>query len=200
MNRVLGVLFATLFLLVTAAPSQVIEFESNGMKYQTLTKNGVTVMFAHLGSHVREYAAIQVAVSNGSGGPYNIRPEDFVYERSDGSAVRAVAAREVVSVLIAKGGRNDVLNLVKAYENALYGMTTAHSTNGYEWRRQAALAASATKLRAAAAASAIAFVQTKLAKGDSTDGAVFFDSDGKPLGPGHLVVHTNTDTFAFNAE
>ena len=42
-----------------------------------------------------------------------------------------------------------------------------------------------------------AMVQTKLAPGESTDGAVFFPSDGKPLGPGYLVVRTNTDVFHF---
>ena len=45
--------------------------------------------------------------------------------------------------------------------------------------------------------SVIALVQTKLAAGQSTDGAVFFPSDGKPLGAGYLVVRTNTDVFHF---
>jgi hypothetical protein len=36
-----------------------------------------------------------------------------------------------------------------------------------------------------------------LAQGESTDGAVFFVTEGKPLGPGHLVVRTNTDLFEF---
>jgi hypothetical protein len=49
-------------------------------------------------------------------------------------------------------------------------------------------------------ASALALVQTKLGVGDTTDGAVFFPTDGKPLGAGRLVVRTNTDTFEFNAE
>ena len=58
----------------------------------------------------------------------------------------------------------------------------------------------ATKLRAAAAASALALVQTRLAPGESTDGAVFFANEGKPLAGGRLVVRTNTDTFQFNLE
>jgi hypothetical protein len=57
-----------------------------------------------------------------------------------------------------------------------------------------------TKLKAAATASALAMVQTKLAPGESTDGAVFFSTGGKPLGPGRLVVRTNTDVFEFNPE
>ncbi len=189
-----------LLLLTTGSPAQVIEFESKGMKYQTLTRGGVTVMYTHLPSHIREYSILQAAVSNGSGGPYVIRPEDFTFVRADGSALRATPARTVVAMLIDKGGRNDVIKLVGSYESALYGIQNMRSTNGYESRRQAALAMTAVKLKAAAAASAVALVQTKLAAGDSTDGAVFFSSAGKPLGPGRLVVRTNTDTFEFNAE
>jgi len=157
-------------------------------------------MYTHLPSHIREYSILQAAVSNGSGGPYVIRPEDFTFVRADGSALRATPARTVVAMLIDKGGRNDVIKLVGSYESALYGIQNMRSTNGYESRRQAALAMTAVKLKAAAAASAVALVQTKLAAGDSTDGAVFFSSAGKPLGPGRLVVRTNTDTFEFNAE
>jgi len=36
--------------------------------------------------------------------------------------------------------------------------------------------------------------------GESTDGAVFFASDGKPLTGGRIVVQTNTDTFEFKDE
>lgn len=193
-------LAAGLFFLAANSPSQVIEFESKGLKYQTLTKSGVTLMYAGLPTHVREYATLQVAVSNGSAGPYVIKPEDFVFQRTDGPALRAVPARNVVAMLIDKGGRNDVIKLVSSYEAALYGITNMRSTNGYESRRQAALAETSVKLKAAAAASAVALVQTRLAPGESTDGAVFFANGGKPLGSGRLVVRTNTDTFEFNRE
>ncbi|MBI1787015.1 MAG: hypothetical protein HYR60_05605 [Acidobacteria bacterium] len=193
-------LFAIPLPLVCVVAAQVIEFESNGMKYQTLTRSGVTVMFAHMPSHVREYTIIQVAVSNGSPGPYVIRPEDFSFVRHDG-VVRAASARHVVESLIDKGGRGDVIRLVSTYEAALYGMSRIRSTNGYEQRRQAALAeVSSTKLKAAAAASAIALVHTKLNAGQSTDGAVFFPTDGKPLGPGHLVLRNAAGDFEFNME
>jgi hypothetical protein len=56
------------------------------------------------------------------------------------------------------------------------------------------------KLKAAAAASAIAMVQTRLSPGESADGAIFFATDGKPLGAGRLIVRTNTDVFSFNPE
>lgn len=191
----LGVLFCVIVF------GQVIEFESGGMRYQTLTRRGVTVMFAQMPTHVREFSILQVAVSNGSQAPYTIRPEDFRYVHGDGSAIQAAPARNVVNVLLEKGSRSDVIHLVSAYEAALYGVQRMLSTNGYEQRRQAALAeVQSTKVKAAAAASAIALVQIKLTPGQSTDGAVFFPNEGKLLSGGHLVINTNTDTFEFKTE
>jgi hypothetical protein len=181
--------------------AQVIEFESGGLHYQTLTRRGVTVMFANMPTHVREYTILQVAVSNGSAAPYTIRPEDFRFVRADGGVVQAASARQVINMLLEKGSRSDVIHLVSAYESGLYGIQRMLSTNGYEQRRQAALAeVQSTKLKAAAAASAIALVQVKLPAGQSTDGAVFFPNDGKPLSGGHVVVNTNTDVFEFKSE
>src|SRR5205085_1394905 len=183
------------------AVAQVIEFESGGLKYQTLTRNSVTVMFAHLPAHVHEYAILQVAISNGAQAPYTVRPEDFVFERADGGRIGAAAARQVVGELVEKGTRSDVMKLVSTYEMALYGMTRLRPTNGYEARRQQYLAeVASTKIKAAAAASAIALVQTKLAAGQSTDGAVFFATDCKPLGAGRLVMRSSAGEFDFNQE
>lgn len=190
---------AALVLAVACSVSaQVIEFESGGLKYQTQTKRGVTVMFAPLASHVREFSILQVAIANGSKAPYTIRPEDFSFTRENGNVIHATPARHVVSLLVEKGSRTDVIKLVSAYESALYGITRMRSSNGYEQRRQAALAeVASTRLKAAAAASAIALVPTKIAAGQSTDGAVFFPTEGKPLGAGRLSVQTNTDVFEF---
>jgi len=190
---------ATLWLgFALGLPGQVIEFESNGLKYQTITKGGVTVMFARLPGHVHDFSILQVAVSNGSPAPYIIRPEDFTFFKNGGEEVHAWHARDVVELLKEKGGRGDVVKLVSAYETALYGIPHMKLANAYEARRQAALAeVASTKLKAAAAASAIALVQTKLMPGESTDGAVFFALEGKAFGPGRLVVRTNTDTFEF---
>ena len=99
MKRLLGVCSLALTLLYPRAHAQVIEYESNGLKYQTLTKSGVTIMFALLPSHLHEYTSIQVAVSNGSDGPYVIRPEDFAFVRDGNVAVRAVPALTVVAML-----------------------------------------------------------------------------------------------------
>ena len=192
---------ALLVLAGTAAWAQVIEFESGGLKFQALTRNSVTVMFAHLPAHVREYAILQVAISNGAQGPYTVRPEDFTFERSDGVRIDAAPARKVVGALVEKGNRGDVVKLVSTYEMALYGMTRLRPTNGYEQRRQQYLAeVASTKIKAAAAASAIALVQTKLAAGQSTDGAVFFPTDGKPLGTGRLIMRNPAGEFNFNLE
>jgi hypothetical protein len=199
MLRVFRVGAVLTVLMLRAAPAQVIQFESNGLRYQTLTRSGVTIMFAHLPRHLHEYSIIQVAVSNGSAGPYVIRPEDFSIESADGAAVRGAPAHNIIDMLMQKGSGGDVVKLVTTYEAGIYGNPHLKSTNGYESRRQAALAVSSTRLRAAAAASAIALVQTRLAPGDSTDGAVFF-AETKLLAGGKLIVRTNTDVFQFNAE
>src|SRR4051794_5964891 len=107
---------------LATAPAQVIEFQQNGLKYQTLTHSGVTVMFAHLAAHVKEFSIVQVSVSNGSAGPYTIRPEDFVFERAEHGPVHATPARTVVSQMMQKGTGGDVLKLVSTYEAGLYGM------------------------------------------------------------------------------
>lgn len=200
MKRLTGASALLVAFMSAPAAAQVIEFESNGLKYQTLTKSGVTVMFAPLAPHVQGYSILQVSVSNGSPGPYLIKPENFFYVRASGGTIEAAAARSVIDMLIEKGSRNDVIKLVSTYENAFYGMSRMRSTNGYEQRRQAALAETSTKLKAAATASALALVLTRLAPGESTDGAIFFQTEGKPLGPGRLEVRTNTDTFEFKTE
>jgi hypothetical protein len=192
---------AVWFLMVLILPAQVIEFESGGLKYQTLTKNAVTVMVASLPSHVREYSILQVAISNGSPISWMVRPEDFTFYRNDGTVIQATPARVVVNSMVAKASRGDVIKLVTTYESSLYGLQKFKSTNGYEARRQAAFAeVSSTKIKAAAAASAIAFVPVKLAPGQSTDGAVFWSTQGKPLGQGQLRVNAAGEVFEFTPQ
>lgn len=182
------------------ALGQVIEFESGGLKYQTLTKNGITIMFAHLPSQVREYSIIQVAVSNGSNAPWVVRPEDFRFELPNGTVIRAVPALQVINELIRHASGDDVIKLVTTYELGLYGINRIHSTSGYEKRRQSALAVvSSARLKAAAAASAIALVETRLAPGESTDGAVFYPTAGRPIGESRLKVYTAGTVFEFEA-
>ncbi len=187
-------------IFLAPAPAQVIEFESHGQKYQTLTKSGVTIIYTHLPNHLHEFAVIQVAISNGSTAPYIIRAENFNYVRGDDNSLRAANAVDVIDMLMQKGNANDVVRLITTYEASVYGNPHYKSTNGFEQRRQAALAFGGTKLKAAAAASALALGVSKLQPGESTDGAVFFSNEGKPLVGGRLVVRTNTDVFSFNAE
>ncbi|MBI3666973.1 MAG: hypothetical protein HY236_12270 [Acidobacteria bacterium] len=196
-----GRLLMMLFALGGFLRGQVIEFYSNGLKYQTLTKSGVTVMCAEMPLQVRSYAVLQVAVINGSSSPRTVQPSWFSFESPEGRAITAAAEQQVIAELQQHGGRNDVIKLVTAYERAIYGAEKLRSNNGYEQRRQAALAmGSAAGLKAAAAASAIALVRTRLRPKDSTDGAVFFVNEGKPLGPGILRVHVDNELFEFRSE
>lgn len=182
----------------TPLRGQAIEFESNGLRYQTLTRDGVTIMFAPLPAQVRDYVVLQLAVSNGSPSSRTIKAEDFRFIRADGTVITATPAGSVVQQFLNKGGRSDVIKLVGTYEMSLYGLSRFQSTNGYEQRRQNALAeVSSSKLKAAAAASAIVFVTTKLIPGESTDGAVFFPTQGRPLGEGKLVARVGASQFEF---
>jgi hypothetical protein len=193
-------LFAFLFLAfisLTSVRAQVLEFESGGLKYKALTRGGVTIMFAPLPTKVLGYTILQVAISNGSPVSWSFRPEDFRFEQDGGQRIQAVSAGTVVKQLLDHASRGDVGRLISAYEAALFGNAKVHSTNGYESRRQDYLALGSTKLKAASAASAIALVTTKLSPGQSTDGAVFYPSKGKPLGAGRLVVDAAAEMFEF---
>lgn len=189
-----------LLVLVFAATSswaQILEYESSGIRYQAQTKNGLTIILGELPSSVRSYSVLQVAVSNGSTVAHSIRPEDFRFQRADGSELTGTPAITVVRALISKASRGDAMRLVSAYEAGVYGNSEFKVTNGYERRRQVAISEASTKMRAATTASAIALVQTKLAPGESTDGAVFFANAGKPLGQGTMRVNAAGATFEF---
>lgn len=181
------------FLLLTCVTSgQVIEFESGGNLYQTLSREGVTVMFTRLPGSLRAYGVLQVSVANGSGQVRRVKPEDFSIERPNGRVTPAMAAADVVRDFIRNPNRDDIIKLVGTYELSLYGMSPrVNSRNGYETRRQAAIAELSFKnLKAATAASAIAFVGTKLEPGETTDGAVFFSIVDGPLDGARVVVRT----------
>lgn len=181
-----------------AAQAQVIEFESGGLRYQALTKDGLTIMVASLPTHVREYTVLQVAVQNGGKSTYVIRPEDFLYRPDEATEIPALPARTVVNSLIDRASKGDVVKLITAYESGIYGNSKYKATNGYEQRRQSALAElTSTRIKAAAAASAIALVQTKLGPGQSTDGAVFYTLTPKAFTGGSVTVRVGTSTFEF---
>lgn len=177
-----------------------IEFESHGLEYEALTKNGITVMFAPLPPHVKDYNIIQVTVTNGSLVSWTVKPSDFTFVRQDSTALPAVPADDVIASLLEKASRSDVIKLQLLYESSIYALANYRPTNGYEQRREAAMAQFVNpRFKAAAAASAIILTATKLKPGDSTDGAVFFEnrSKDKMLGAGRLIAHTCGQTFVF---
>ncbi len=157
-------------------------------------------MYARMPLSVRRYGVIQVAASNGSSKVWKLKPQDFVFEPADGrKSVRASSENEVVYDLFRNAGYNEVIKLQSAYEQALYGNQHIRSSNGYEQRRLSALALGPKGIKAAAAASAIAFVTSDLSSGDSTDGAMFFDSGGRQLGEGRLVAVIEGQVFEFRS-
>ncbi len=180
-----------------------VDFESHGFHYQAVTKGGVTVMFAPLPAHVKNWEIIQIAVTNGSPVSWVIRPTDFTYTRVDGTALQPTSADEVVASLLDKAKRTDVVKLQLIYEQGIYSVSNYKSTNGYEQRREAAMTQFVNaRFKAAAEASAITFVATKLKPGDSTDGAIFFEDRTRDkehvLGEGRLTVRTAGETYDFD--
>lgn len=189
-------------LVAGALSAQVIEYEANGLKYQTLSRKGLTVIMTRMPNHVAGFGLFQVSISNGSDMYWTVRPEDFSYVRTDVSAA-AISAGQVVNVLLDKGTHADVVKLVTSYENSLYGIPNMRSSNGYEQRRQGAMSIGINaKLKAAATASAIALAQTRLAPGASTDGSIFIPltHELKSLTGGHLTFQSNGERFDFNAD
>ena len=182
--------------------AQVIEYEVSGIKYQTLSHQGLTVIMTRLPNHVAGFGLVQVSIANGSDHYWTIGPEDFSYIRSEAS-LTGIPAGQVVDILLDKASHADVVKLVTTYENTLYAVPHMRSTNGYEQRRENSMTIGINaKLKAAATASAIALAQTRLAAGQSTDGSVFIPltRDMKTLTGGHLVFHSNGETFEFNPD
>ena len=175
-------------------------FESHGLEYEAITRNGITVMFAQLPSRLKEFNIVQVTVTNGSLVSWTVRPNDFTYVRQEGPPLYSVSADYVVAELLQHANRDDVIKLQLLYENSIYGLSNFRSTNGYEKRRESAMAQFVNRgFKAAAQASSIAFVPTKLKPGDSTDGAIFFANrtKEKALPLGRLVAHSCGETFIF---
>ncbi len=195
-------LAACLLAATAAAHAQVIEYEANGLKYQTATRKGLTVIVTHLPNHVAGFGLLQVSISNGSQIFWTVKPEDFSYVRQEG-VLTALSAGQVVDILLDRGSHADVVKLVASYESTLYGIPHMRSTNGYEQRRQNAMSYGvSSRLKAAATASAIALAQTRLAPGQSTDGAVFMTltHEVKTLAGGHIVFRCENEIIEFNPD
>jgi len=194
--------FTAAAFLSVAAYGQVIEYEVNGLKYQTLSRKGLTIIVTRMPNHVAGFGLFQVSISNGSEIYWTVQPEDFSYLKQEVSTT-AISAGQVVDVLLDKGSHSDVIKLVTSYESLLYGIPHMRSTNGYEQRRQGAMTYGINaRLKAAATASAIALAQTRLAPGQSTDGSIFIPltHDLKTLTGGRLVFREYGETFEFNPD
>jgi hypothetical protein len=170
------------------------------LDYEAVTRNGITVMFAPLPPRIKDFNIVQIIVTNGSLVSWTVKPSDFSFVRQNGTVLPSVSADEVVESLLEKASRNDVIKLQLLYEDSIYALSNFRSTNGYEQRREAAMAQFVNRsFKAAAAASAITMIPVKLKPGDSTDGAVFFENrtKEKALGPGRLIAKTCGETFIF---
>jgi hypothetical protein len=193
-------IWALALLCIAPGCAQVIEFEQNGLKYQALTRGDVTVMFAHMPQHLKGYSMLQAAIANGSKLVCTVRPEDFTYVRPNGE-IPGTPAATIVKMLMDRGDHEDVVKLTLAYESVLYGFNRMKFTNGYELRRQNFLSYGVSaRVKAAAEASAIVLVPTKLKPGESTDGALFFRNDAKTLTGGHVMFRVSGEVFNFNDE
>src|SRR5580658_1443243 len=93
--------------LAAAGFAQVIEYESNGEKYQTLTRGGLTVILTHLPVQVAGYGLIQVSIANGSAIHWTVMPEEFQYVRP-GETINALSADAVVNVMLDHASSGDV--------------------------------------------------------------------------------------------
>ena len=126
-----------------------------------------------------------MTVTNGSPISWVVKPEDFTFDRQDGTVIRAMPAELVIESLLSHATKSDVVKLQLLYEASIYAMPPNYcSTAGYEHRREQAMTVMVNaKIKAAVAASAITLVSTKLRSGESTDGAVFFQNHDKVLGP-----------------
>lgn len=176
---------------------QVLEFESGGLKYQALTKSGLTVMVAPLPTRILGYSIVQVAVTNGSNETKLVAPEKFRFQPAAGRPIQALSANAVVKDVLDRAGRNDVGRLIGVYEAALFGNTNLELRFGYEARRKDAMAIGGGRMKAAAAAAAVVLGSSKVEPGQTHDGAVFLPTSNKPLGAGTLVLEAGDDRFEF---
>ena len=90
--------------------AQVIEYEEKGLKYQTLSRKGLTVIVTHMPNHVAGFGLVQVSISNGSDMYWTVQPEEFAYMKQD-MPLTAISAGQVVDVLLDKGSHPSSVGL-----------------------------------------------------------------------------------------
>src|SRR5690242_6044997 len=157
-------------------------------------------MFASLPPHIKDFSIIQVTVTNGSPVSWTVKPADFSFERQDGTVLRSISADEVVASLLDKAGRSDVIKLQLLYEDSIYALSNFRSTNGYEQRREAAMAMFVNRnFKTGWGGFANHFSPNQPKAGRQHRGRVFFPAapKEKSLGPGRVVARTCGQVFAF---
>ncbi len=79
---ILRALVLTAMLSIAGRAQAIIDFESAGLKYKAMTLGGVTVMFSLLPMHIRDYAIVQVAVSNGSSVSWTVKARGLQFRKA----------------------------------------------------------------------------------------------------------------------
>ncbi len=169
------------------ASAQSIEFPYRGLDYSMVSKDGITVMVAPMNLNILNYSAAHVWITNGSKRPVHVEPQYFV-AHAQGSKQPAAADfaaipdAVVVTEVMQHARMNDVLALVRAYEQNLYGFRNDNAINYYQTRKQVAAAeGSGRHFRAAAMVSAIMLAKTDVPPGEFREGTIFFSTpDKKP--------------------
>ena len=73
------------------APQTPLQFESHGLEYEALTHEGITVMYAPLPPHIKDFNIFQITVTNGSPLSWTVKPSDFTFIRQDGMVMNSVS-------------------------------------------------------------------------------------------------------------
>ena len=60
-------------------------------------------MFSLLPTHIRDYAVLQMAISNGSSVSWTVEPEDCTFEKPDGQKIQALSSQDRGEYLVREG-------------------------------------------------------------------------------------------------
>ncbi len=174
-----------LFLLPVFGLCQAINVPYRGLDYSMISKGGLTVMVAPMSLSILNYSAAHVWVTNGSGRPVHLEPQSFVARtrsarQAQPAEFAALSDAIVVKQVMDRAKFNDIMALVRAYEQNLYGFRNPDAINYYEVRKQVAAASGGSrKLRAAATVSAIILPRSDIPPGEFREGTIFFQTGDK---------------------
>lgn len=179
MNTALRVLLP-LLLGCAVASAQSIQFPYRGLDYSMVSKEGITVMVAPMKLSILNYSAAHVWVTNGSKAVVHLDPRFFVARargprQTEPADFAAVSDSVIVADVMQRARLDDVLALVRAYEQNLYGFRNDSAINYYQARKQIAAAeGSGRHFRAGAMVSAIILPKSNVPPGEFREGTIFF--------------------------